>query len=362
MITARNFFIFVPTWNLTKQLFIENNNTWAPVKRAFVKSGGAWNQVYSENTFSTVGSQHPYWQYTLDSEFRVNDNNQNDGLATDLFNVFWSTSNTGTYAINQGSARVNLNSISTTFVPEVPGTPETPGFYNFTTESRSIFCNFTPNSAQAVTFSSPGVLPINRSGVDGTNNIKWSIRAFGFTRSGTEISSLVSDDGTVQTFNMSQTAQNFSGNGTGITTTIDRTYASSFTPGTPATPATPAYYSHYGIARMLSNYELIVSGGQTYRLSTSAISGTIDANTRWGLVAYTSTTSGQAQPFGSNAQVFQSPTYGTNSAQTFSFSIPSGHPYLRVGIFIEHNSTTSNNNPPSTPQWGRFDYLRVNRI
>jgi len=352
MIAARSFFIFVPTWNLSKQVFIENNNTWAPVKRAFIKSGGAWNQVYSENTFGSVGSQHPYWQYSLDSEFRVNDNNQNDGLATDLFYTFWSTNNSGTYAINQGSARVNINDVTRTVIP---GSPGTPGSYNYTTETRSIFCNFTNGSNSVVTFSNPGVSPVNRTGVDGVS-VPWNIQAFGYTRSGTTIQSIASDNGTVQTFIMSRTAQ---ATDSGITANLSRTYASSYNP---PTDPTPDQYNYYGICRMLSNYELRVSGGQTYRLSTSVVGGNVGGNNRWGINAYTSNTSGQAAPFGSGSQSFQSSTYGSESAQTFDVTIPSGHLYLRVGTFVEYNATSETDSPPSLPRWARFDYLRVSRI
>lgn len=356
MITTRNFFILTPTWTLVKDLYIENNNTWAPVKQAYIKRNGIWNQIYAENAATPSPIQHPYWQYTLDSEFRVNDNNQNDGLATDLFYTFWSTGNSGTYAINQGSARININSIDTTFTPAVPPTdPVT----NFTTETRSIFCNFTANSSTVVTFSDPGVSPVTRTGVDGVS-VPWNIQAFGYTRSGTTITGISSTTPPTQTFTMSQTAQNFSPSpANGITANLSRTYASSITPGT---PGSPAFYTHYGITRMLSNYELKVTGNQNYRLSTSAFGGTISSTTRWGLNAYTSPNAGQANPFGTGAVAFQSPTYGGNTAQTFDINVPSGHQWLRVGIFMEHNSTTSTNSPPSVPQWGRFDYLRVTRI
>lgn len=358
MIAARSFFIFNPNWVLTKQLFIENNNTWAPVKGAYIKTNGVWNQVYAENAAGSISSQHPYWQYTLDSEFRVNDNNQNDGLGTDLFYTFWSTGNSGTYAVNQGSARININSIDTNYVPPVPGTPEVPGYYVYTTETRSIFCNFTENSNSVVTFPNPGVSPVNRTGVDG-ETVPWTIQAFGYTRSGTTITGITSDDGTIQTFSMSRTAQTTA---TGITANLSRTYATSYVPPQPETPETPGYYTHYGITRMLSNYELKVTGAQNYRLSTSAFGGTISSTTRWGLNAYTSPNAGQANPFGTGAVAFQSSTYGGNTAQTFDINVPSGHQWLRVGIFMEHNSTTSTNSPPSVPQWGRFDYLRVTRI
>jgi hypothetical protein len=360
MITLRDFFIFSPIWALAKEAYIKRTisgtPTWVPIKQAYIKKNNAWNQIYSQNAVGSFNTQHPYWQYTLDSEFRVNDSTTADALSTSLFNTFWSTANTGTYVINGGTARVNLNNVTRTVIP---GTAEVPGFYNFTTESRSIFCNFTPNSAQAVTFSSPGVLPINRSGVDGATNIKWSIRAFGFTRSGTQISSLASDNGTVQTFNMSQTAQNFSGNGNGITTTIDRTYASSYTP---PVPATPTQYNYYGISRMLSNYELRVSTGQTYNISTSVTTGNVGTNTRWGIVVYTSPNAGQAQPFGTGSQTFQSPTYGNNTAQSFNMAVPNGHLYMRVGVFVEYDLTSTTDTAPTLPRWARFDYIRVNYV
>jgi hypothetical protein len=78
--------------------------------------------------------------------------------------------------------------------------------------------------------------------------------------------------------------------------------------------------------------------------------------------AYTSGTAGQAAPFGTGSTAFESTTWFDGTARTFDVTIPSGHQWLRVGIFLSHNSTTSTNSPPSTPQFQRFDYLTVTRI
>ena len=363
MITTRSFFILNPTWVLVKDLSIKRivsgTPTWRPVKQAYIKRFGVWNQVYSENVApGSSFQQHPYWQYTLDSEFRVNDNNQNDGLATDLFYTFWSTSNAGTYAISLGTARININSIDTNFVAAVPATdPVT----NFTTETNAMFCNFTSGINTAITFNGSPPLPIDRIGVDG-QTYRWQMLNTGSpnpipTGNPTRIQAVSNNNPSpgLATITMSRNA---AANVNGYTANLTRTYASSITPGT---PGTPAYYTHYGITRMLSNYELRVSGGQTYRISSQATSG-VDSNTRWGINAYTSPNAGQAAPFGTGSQPFQSPTYGTQSSQTFDITVPSGHIHLRVGIFIEHNSSTSTNSPPAIPLFGRFEHLRVVRV
>lgn len=356
MITIRNFFGLNPVWTLTKDVYIKRTESgaavWKPIKQAYVKANGVWNQIYSQNAVGSFNNQHPYWQYTLDSEFRVNDSTTADALSTSLFNTFWSTSNTGTYVINGGTARVNLNNVTRTVIP---GSAEVPGFYTYTPESRSIFCNFTNASNSVVTFSDPGVRPINRNGVDGVS-VPWNIQAFGYTRSGSTIESLVSDNGTIQTFTISRNAQQ---TGSGITTNLSRTYASSYTP---PVPATPTQYNYYGVSRMLSNYELRVSTGQGYRISTSVTTGNVETNTRWGMVVYTSPNSGQAQPFGTGSQVFQSPTYGNNTAQTFDMNVPNGHLYMRVGVFVEYDLTSTTDTAPTLPRWARFDYIRVTSV
>ena len=294
MITTRSFFIFNPNWVLVKDLYIKDgpvgSGSWKPVKQGYIKKFGVWNQVYAENAAGSISSQHPYWQYTLDSEFRVNDNNQNDGLGTDLFYTFWSTGNTGTYAVNQGSARININSIDTTFTPAVPATdPVT----NFTTETSSMFCNFTNGTNTAITFNGSPPLPIDRIGADG-QTYRWQMLNTGTpnpipTGNPTRIQAVANNSPSsgLATITMSRNAV---ATVNGYTVNLTRTYASSITPGN---PATPAFYTHYGITRMLSNYELKVTGNQNYRISTSAFSGTISSNTRWGLNAYTSPNSGQ---------------------------------------------------------------------
>lgn len=356
MITLRDFFIFLPTWVLAKEAYIKRTisgtPTWVPIKQAYIKKNGVWNQVYSQNLVGSFNNQHPYWQYTLDSEFRVNDSTTENALSTSLFNTFWSTNNTGTYVINGGTARVNLNNTTRTVIP---GSPGTPGSYNYTTETRSIFCNFTNGSNSVVTFSNPGVSPVNRTGVDGVS-VPWNIQAFGYTRSGSTIQSITSDNGTVQTFTMSRNAQ---ATDNGIAANLSRTYASSYNP---PTDPTPDQYNYYGISRMLSNYELKVSTGQTYNISTSVTTGNVGTNTRWGIVAYTSPNAGQARPLGSGSVEHISSTYGNNTAQSLNMAVPSGHNYMTVGVFVQYNLTSESDTAPTFPRWARFDYIRVNYV
>lgn len=348
MITTRDFFGLYPTWVIAKQVYIKNSGVWKPVKQAYIKNGGVWKQVYNYNYFGSTSQQHPYWQYALDSEFRVNDQTSGDGLASDLYYTYWSNSNLGSYGISGGTARINVD-IETTYHPEVT----TPGYYEYTNETRSIFCNFTNGSLIVQTFNSNDLNPYTVTGADG-NTYRWDIAAFGYTQGGTQIAYQWS--GTE--FVITKTAK---ADGTGIVPSISRTYPSNYVP-----PVTvPEYWTHSGYTRMISNYELYVQPGQTYRISSDpTTTGTLGSTTGtgWGMNAYTSGTSGQAVPFGTGSTPFESTTWTDRTARTFDVTIPSGHFYLRVGIFMSHNSTTSTNSPPADPQYNRFDYLRVTRI
>lgn len=350
MITIRDFYILNPVWKMAKSLSVKDgalgSGVWRTVKEAYVKDGalgtGSWRKVYNYNVAPSVGSNHLYWQYALDSEFSVNDQTSGDGLASDLYFTFWSNGNSGTYSISGGTARININNIDTTY---------TPASYNYTTETRSIFCNFVNGSNIVTTFNSSDLNPYSRTGADG-NTYAWSISAPGYTQANTNINRVGNPINATQ-FTMNKNAV---GTGNGIIPTISRTYPSSLN---------AAYYSHSGYTRMISNYELAVSPGQVYRIeSDPTTTGTVGstAGTGWGMNAYTSGTSGQAVPFGTGSTAFESTTWTDTAARTFNITIPAGHSYLRVGIFISHNSTTSTNTPPSTPQYQRFDYLRVSRV
>lgn len=350
MLTIRDYFILNPVWKLIKQLSVKDGalggGSWRTVKEVYIKDGGlgggAFRKIYNNNVSGAVGSQHPFWRFALDPDFSVNDQTSGDGLASDLYYTFWSNGNSGTYSISGGTARININNIDTTFVP---------ASYNYTTETRSIFCNFAIGSQTVVTFNTADLNPYARTGADGVD-YAWSISAPGYTQSGTNINRY----GNPLNANQFTINKNAINNGTGIVPTISRTYPSSLN---------AAHYSHSGYTRMISNYELAVSPGQVYRIgSDPTATGTVGstAGTGWGMNAYTSGTSGQAVPFGSGSTAFESTTWTDGTARTFDVTIPSGHSYLRVGIFISHNSTTSTNTPPATPQFQRFDYLTVSRV
>lgn len=356
MLTIKDYYILVPVWKLIKSLYVKDGalgaGSWRTVKEVYVKDGalggGVWRKVYNNNVVPSVGQGHQYWAYALDPQFSVNDQTSGDGLASDLYYTFWSNGNSGTYSISGGTARININNIDTTY------TAGTAAYYDYTTETRSIFCNFAINSQTVVTFNTADLNPYARTGADGVD-YAWSISAAGYTQSGTNINRY----GNPLNANQFTINKNAINNGTGIVPTISRTYPSVYH------PATSGYYSHSGYTRMISNYEVAVSAGQVYRISVApTATGTVGstAGTGWGMNAYTSGTSGQAAPFGTGSTAFESTTWTNTTARTFDVTIPAGHSYLRVGIFISHNSTTSTNSPPATPQYQRFDYLTIERV
>lgn len=127
------------------------------------------------------------------------------------------------------------------------------------------------------------------------------------------------------------------------------------------TQANPGYF-HDGYTRMISEYELSVSPGQVYAISAECTSITSsNLNTKWNMEAYTSPFAGQAGPFGASATSHPSLQYTNLSTQTHSVTIPPLHTKLRIGLTVAHTSRTPTNTPPSTPQWARFNFLRINR-
>ena len=359
MITIRDFFVLNPVWKLNKEIYVKDGaiggGSWRTAKEVYVKDGaiggGSWRKVYNYNNPGSTGSQHPFWQYGLDSQFSVNDQTSGNGLASDFYYTFWSNGNSGTYSIGSGTARININQIDTTY------TPGTAGYYTYTTENSSMFANFTANSDTAITFSGSPPTPYERTGADGAT-VRWDVINTGPPnpiRSGnpTRIQSVTPSGGT----NILTLSRSASVTVNGYTAGLTRTYASSYT------PPTSDSYSHSGYCRMISNYELKVTAGQVYQISVDpTATGNVGGGTGWGMNAYTSGTSGQAAPFGSGSEPFESTTWFDKTARTFNVTIPSGHSWLRVGIFISHNSTTSTNSPPATPIFQRFDSFRVTRI
>lgn len=331
MITVKDYNILTPVWKLVRNVYVKEGDlgggAWRTAKEVHIKNGdlggGSFIKVYNNNVPPSVNQNHQHWHHALDPNFTVVDANSGGSLSSNLYYTFWSTGNTGSYLISGGSARININQIDTIS----------------TSESRSIFCNFTNGSDQVVTFNTNDLDPFVRTGINNSSYL-WNISAATYTQSNTVIPSNGKINSNI--FRISKPAIK---SGTGIIPTISRTYPSNY----------------YGLTRMISNYELAVSPGQTYSISTSCISGLTDANTRWGINVYTSNISGQAVPFGTNSIPFESPTYGGFTAQTYSFTIPSGHSYLRVGLFVVYNNTTIGTAKASTPQWARFDYLGVRR-
>ena len=119
MITIRDYFILNPVWKLIKQLSVKDGalggGSFRSIKEVYVKDGGvgggSFRKVYNNNVSGATGSQHPFWRFSLDSDFSVNDQTSGDGLASDLYYTFWSNGNSGTYSIASGTARININNM-----------------------------------------------------------------------------------------------------------------------------------------------------------------------------------------------------------------------------------------------------------
>lgn len=329
MITKRFVSGLNPVWTLCKDVYVKDATQFRKIKKAYVKKDGVFQQVYAENTPPAVGEPHGFWKYGLNSEFSVNDNTSNPvGISSPLFFTFWSTG--GNYIISTvdgGSVRVNINTINTTQANIF--------------ESRGIFCNFTQGSRVVTTSVASALDPYNRVGRDGLS-YRWNISAPGYTQADTTIN-LINPLNSTQ-FEINKNAQ---ANGTTIAPTINRTY-----PG----------YLHDGYTRMISEYELSVSPGQVYAISAECTSITSsNLNTQWNMEAYTSPFAGQAGPFGASATSHPSLQYTDLSTQTHSVTVPPLHTKLRIGLTVAHTSGTPTNTPPSTPQWARFNFLRINR-
>ena len=330
---------------IPKDLFIKNGSNIDRVKELWINDNGILRYIYGGNVTNYTGN-HPYWTTSLNSGFNLQDG------AVPCWNTFWSNNNAGTYSLTSagtGSIQVQIPLAAITST-NIPGTPGSPGYYAYTTETRFIYCNFTASSTDVLTFSDPGMRPRFRTGADGVQ-VPWNITASGYTRSGTTITELVSDDGTLQVFRMSRTAQ---ATGTAIIATITRTYASSYVD---PVPATEGYTQYTGYCTLQSNYELRISGNTQYTITVMPTAGTT-GNTTWKIGCLTGTSDGGAQFFSAGSNAFESSTYTTTTQErTLTFTSPAGAVRARPYIRIDYDTGTSGV-LGTLPRQYTFDYVR----
>lgn len=337
---------------IPKDLFIRNGSNIDRVKELWINDNGTLRYIYGGNVTNYTGN-HPYWTTSLNSGFNLQDG------AVPCWNTFWSNNNAGTYSLTSagtGSIQVQIPLAAITST-DIPGTPGSPGYYIPTTETRNILCNFTQGSTEVVTFVDPGVRPRFRTGADGVQ-VPWNIFAAGsapdgnYTRSGATISSInpVSSE-PPQVFNMNLTARR---SGIAISTTISRTYASSYVD---PVPATEGYTQYTGYCTLQSNYELRISGNTQYTITVMPTAGTT-GNTTWKIGCLTGTSDGGAQFFSAGSNAFESSTYTTTTQErTLTFTSPAGAVRARPYIRIDYDTGTSGV-LGTLPRQYTFDYVR----
>lgn len=225
---------------IPKDLFIKNGSTNIDrVKELWIQDNGTLRRIYGGNITNYTGD-HPYWRYSLNSEFRLS-----DGLVP-CWNTFFSTNNAGGYSLSTGGSgtiqvQIPLAAMTQT---EVPGSA---GGYEYTTETRSIFCNYTAGTRNVITFNTGDLEPYGRTGVDGVT-YRWNISDPGYLQSGSTIN-LVNPTSSIQF----QINRNALLDGNGRIPSISRTYPSA------VIPPTEGYTQYVGYCVLQSNYEIRIS-------------------------------------------------------------------------------------------------------
>jgi hypothetical protein len=322
---------------IPRDMFINDSGTLKRVRELWVNDNGTLRYVYGGNVTNYTGN-HPYWERSLNSDF-----NENDG-AVPCWNTFWSSGgSSGTYEINnnndgRASVQIPLGAIETEIFPPAPG------FYEFTTETRGIFCNFTSGNRTVQTFNSADLNPYNRVGADGVS-YRWNISAPGITQSDTTINLINPLSPTTFEINRQPVAS-----GTGIVPSISRTYPSSFV------PATTGYTRYFGFTTLQSNYEIRISQNTSYTMTINCVGGTT-INTNWKFGCLTGTSQGMANFFTAGSQIFQSTNYTSLGQFTFSFTSPSGALFARPFIRVDYDSGDSDT-LASLPRQYSFDWIR----
>lgn len=288
------------------------------VREIWTKSGGSLVQVYGGNVTNYTGD-HPYWTYSLNSDF-----DENDGLLP-CWNTFWSMNNAGGYTLgpsnnNRATITIPLAAIATQQVPA------SSGYYVYTTDSVDLLCNTTQGTPQVVTKNTDALQPLYRQGVDGTANIRWRMSGPFINTIGnpTYINSI---DSATQ-FTMSRNA---TVNGSSQNATASRTWASSYV------PPTSGYTRYYGYTTFQSNYELRISENTSYTVTVNCTGGTT-ARTSYTFGAITGTSQGGANFFTPGAVVWGSPAYNSTGTFTYTFTSPAGATRARPWIRVDYDS------------------------
>ena len=321
---------------IPKDIWTKNNGQLTRVKEIWTKNSGSLVQVFGGNVTNYTGN-HPYWTYSLNSDF-----NENDG-AVPCWNTFWSTNNAGTYLIgpsnsNRATVQIPLAATTSTFIP---GTPGSDGYYIFTTENSAMFANFTAGSDQAITFVGSPPTPIERIGADGIT-YRWDvlntgppnpINTIGNPTRIRAVANNVPGPGAA-TLTLSRNAV---ANANSYTAGLTRTYASDYVP---PTQATEGYTQYTGFCTFQSNYEIRISQNTSYTITVRCVGGSTN-NTTWKIGCLTGTSDGGAQFFSPGSAAFETQAYTTtNGDRSLTFTSPSGATRARPYIRLDYDSGT----------------------
>ena len=290
-------------------LYAKGGGTFSQVKEVYVKSGGVLQKVYNRNLWGGTGSQHPFWQFSLNPEFFVD-----DGIA---YTSFWSIPNNGSYSISGGECQININSLDLIT----------------STQDVTLSTNLTNGSTTAVVKNSADLSPLTQTDIISGANIRWSVSGTGIP-SGTTVAALLSST-EIRLSNPATTTQS------ALNIRYQRSWRSSYD----------------GVTRLQSTMPLSVSPGQTYQLQASPTSGTT-SSTSWRFGVITAPNSSGADFFGDGSQVQESGQFFDLANNTWNVTVPSGHNWMRPMIVVFHSSTSY---PTNMPRNYRFNWFRVTR-
>ncbi len=308
MYTVRDYNIFTPVYYVP-DVYTKSSGNLVQVKEIYVKSGGSLQKVYNRNLWGGVGNQHPFWQFSMNPEFFIDQNIS--------YSSFWSTSG-GNYSISGGNCTVNINTLNL-------GT---------TTEDKTLSTNLTNGSTTAVIKNTNDLVPLTQTDIVSNSNVKWSVSGTGI-QSNTTVDAILN----ATEIRLSKTATTTQ---TGLNIRYQRTWNSSW----------------YGTTRLQSSIPLQVSPGQIYQLQAAPVAGTT-TNTSWRLGVITAPNKGDADFFGANSLVQEGTNYFDLTNNSWNVTIPSGHNWMRPMITLDHSST---NQPANMPRYYTFNWFRVTRV
>jgi len=280
------------------------------VKEIYTKSGGSLVKVYNRNLWGSIGQQHPFWEYNINSEFNFND----QGVS---FFSFWNSPAGGSYSISSGSCTISINSLN----------------LDSTTQDFNSSTNITNGSNIAVVKNTNAFSPVTQTNVDTGTTVRWAVSGNGI-QSNTFIDAI-----------LNSTEIRLSRNATATATSVDVRYRRTWNSG----------YS--GLTRMSSSYPLRVSPGQTYTLQAAPTSGTT-SNTAWRMAVITAPLEGDSDFFGTNSTYQESSAYFDFTNNSWNVTVPSGHNWMRPMLLVNHNSTSY---PSNMPRFYTFNWFRVTR-